>query len=74
MDIQTLHQFRFIPVVVLLGLAAALLRHRGQPPLSLRGLQKVLGKKPEEEPSIPLWRRLLAMVCVLAAFVLAIAG
>ena len=72
MDIQILHQFRFIPVIALLGIAVALLRRRGQPPLALRGLQKALGRKPKEVPAIPLWRRLLAMACVLVALVLAI--
>ena len=72
MSIHIVNQFRFIPVIALLGIAVALLRRRGQPPLALRGLQKVLGKKPDEEPAIPLWRRLLAMACVLAALILAV--
>ena len=73
MDIHLLYQLRFIPVIVLLGVAAALLRRKGQPPLALKGLKRVLdgSKKPSEEP-VPLYRRLLAFVCVLVALVLAL--
>ena len=72
MDAETIHHFRFIPVVILLGVAAALLRHRGEPPLALRGLQKILGGKPATVTPVPLWRRILAFVCVIAALLLAI--
>ncbi len=73
MDLQLLYHLRFIPVIVLLGVAAALLRRKGQPPLALKGLKRVLGgsKTPPEEP-VPLYRRLLAFACVLAAIVLAL--
>ncbi len=73
MDLHLLYQLRFIPVIVLLGVAAALLRRKGQPPLALRGLKRILdgGKQPPEEP-VPLYRRLLAFACVLAAIVLAL--
>ena len=73
MDTHLLHAFRFVPVVILLGVAAALLRRKGQPPLALRGLKRILdgGKQPPEEP-VPLYRRLLAFACVLAAIVLAL--
>ena len=73
MDLQLLYHLRFIPVIVLLGVAAALLRRKGQPPLALKGLKRILegDKKPPEEP-VPLYRRLLAFVCVLAALVLAL--
>ena len=72
MDVETLHHLRFIPVVILLGVAAALLRRKGEPPLALRGLKKVLGGQKEEVPPIPLWRRLLAFACAVAALVVAI--
>ena len=72
MDVETLHHLRFIPVVILLGVAAALLRRKGEPPLALRGLKKVLGGQKEEVPPISLWRRLLAFACAVAALVVAI--
>ena len=73
MDLHLLYQLRFIPVIVLLGVAAALLRRKGQPPIALKGLKRILdgSKTPREEP-VPLYRRLLAFVCVLAALVLAL--
>ncbi len=72
MDAHLLYQFRFIPVVALLWLATALLRRKGQPPLALKGLQRALrGSQPAHEPAIPLWRRLLALACVLTALALA---
>ena len=71
--------YRFIPVVVLLGFAAYLLVDKSKLPLALRGLKKVLGTAatPREgaAPSAPLvsvWKRLLAFVLILIAFVLAI--
>ena len=74
MDTHLLYQFRFIPVVVLLGIAAALLRRRGEPPVVLRALRRTLGgKAAEHPPAVPLWRRLVAFGCVLVALVLALA-
>ena len=72
MDIETLHHLRFVPVVILLGMAAALLRRKGEPPLALRGLKRVLGGQKETLPAIPLWRRLLAFACVIVATALAV--
>lgn len=68
--------YRFIPVVALLGLAAFLLTDRSKPPLALRGLKKMLGSAglPAEGAStpVPLWKRLLAFVLCLLAFLLAV--
>ena len=68
--------YRFIPVVALLGLAAFLLTDRSKPPLALRGLKKMLGSagSPTEGAStpVPLWKRLLAFVLCLLAFLLAV--
>ena len=68
--------YRFIPVVALLGLAAFLLTDRSKPPLALRGLKKMLGSagSPAEGASMPvsLWKRLLAFVLCLLAFLLAV--
>ena len=69
--------WRFIPVVLLLGLAAFLLVDKSKLPLALRGLKKVLGHAAPTStsstvPSVPAWKRLLAFVLVLAAFLLAV--
>ena len=69
--------YRFIPVVLLLGLAAFLLVDKSKLPLALRGLKKVLGgavpaAEPATRPPVPVWRRLLAFFLVLAAFLIAV--
>ena len=68
--------YRFIPVVLLLGFAAYLLVDKSKLPLALRGLKKVLGTSakplPSAAPPVPVWKRLLAFVLILVAFVLAI--
>ncbi len=67
--------YRFIPVVVLLGAAAALLTDYSKLPIAVRGLNKIMGK-----PSggavhkVAAWRRWLAFVLLVLAFVIAIAG
>ncbi|MBR4652698.1 MAG: hypothetical protein IKO72_04995 [Kiritimatiellae bacterium] len=74
MDTHLFYQLRFIPVVLLLGIAAALLRRRGEPPVVLRALRRTLGgRTAEPPPAIPLWRRMAAFGCVLAALALALA-
>ena len=72
MDLHLLYQLRFIPVIVLLGVAAALLRHPDEPPLALRGLRRVLGGAAAARQPVPRGRRWLAFVCVLAALALAL--
>lgn len=69
--------WRFIPVVLMLGFAAFLLVDKSKLPLALRGLKKMLGGAvPAAEPAastpVPAWKRLLAFVLVLAAFILAV--
>ena len=69
--------YRFIPVVLLLGFAAFLLVDKSKLPLALRGVKKVLGgatssAEPAASSPVPAWKRLLAFVLVLAAFVLAV--
>ncbi len=68
--------WRFIPVVLLLGLAAFLLVDKSKLPLALRGLKKVLGNAAPaasgEAPPVPAWKRLLAFALILAAFLLAV--
>jgi len=69
------HVYRFVPVVALLGLAAFLLVDKSKLPLALRGLKKVLGSTASPVPSappVPVWKRLLAFVLILVAFVLAV--
>ena len=72
MDLHLLYQLRFIPVIVLLGVAAVLLRHPDEPPLALRGLRRVLGGSVAARQPVARWRRWLAFVCVLAALTLAL--
>ena len=68
--------WRFIPVVLLLGFAAYLLVDKSKLPFALRGLKKVLGNAmPEasgDAPPVPAWKRGLAFVLVLIAFLLAV--
>ena len=72
MDWQLLHHLRFIPVIALLGVAAALLRHPGEPPLALKGLQRVLGGAAASRQPVSRKRRWLALICVLSALALAL--
>ena len=72
MNIELLYHLRFIPVIVLLGVAAALLRHPDEPPLALRGLRRVLGGTAATRQPISRTRRWLALICVLAALVVAL--
>ena len=72
MNIELLYHLRFIPVIVLLGVAAALLRHPDEPPLALRGLRRVLGGTAVARQPVPRTRRWLALICVLMALVLAL--
>jgi len=69
-------EYRFIPVVALLGLAAFLLVDKSKLPLALRGLKKVLGSaapsSPSAAPPVPVWKRLLAFALILIAFFLAV--
>lgn len=68
--------WRFIPVVALLGLAAFLLVDKSKLPLALRGLKKVLGTaappSPSAAPPVPVWKRLLAFLLIVVAFLLAV--
>ena len=68
--------WRFIPVVALLGVAAYLLVDKSKLPLALRGLKKVLGNAASDAahgaPPVPAWKRWLAFVLILVAFLLAV--
>ena len=68
--------WRFIPVVALLGFAAYLLVDKSKLPLALRGLKKVLGTatppSPSAAPPVPVWKRLLAFLLIVVAFLLAV--
>ena len=68
--------WRFIPVVALLGVAAYLLVDKSKLPLALRGLKKMLGSVvPSLEGTarpVPAWKRLLAFLLILIAFLLAV--
>lgn len=76
-SVSTWRVYRFIPVVLLLGIASFLLVDKSKLPLALRGLKKVLGgaasvAEPVAAPPVPVWKRLLAFVLILAAFLLAV--
>ena len=70
--------YRFIPVVLLLGFASFLLVDKSKLPLALRGLNKMLGTRmtvtATSIAAVPPWKRLLAFVMVLTAFILAVLG
>ncbi|MBR4354489.1 MAG: hypothetical protein IKP97_04235 [Kiritimatiellae bacterium] len=68
-------------VVAVMGLvlaAAALCTPKGRTPLALRGIQKILrrdsgGKSENKGEPVPAWRKWLAFLMVVAAFLLAFA-
>ena len=68
--------YRFIPVVLLLGFAAWLLVDKSKLPLALRGLNKMLGTRMTVASSsiaaVPPWKRLLAFVLVVVAFLIVV--
>ena len=77
--LQTLYQFRFVPVIALLCVAAALLTEKGRLPLALRGVRKILrrdaglsGKDARTADGVPAWKRGLAFVLILLAFGIAV--
>ena len=67
-------QYRFVPVVILLVLAAVLLTGKDRLPIALRGLRRALGGSAPSGREVPVSRarRLLAFALVLAAFLLAV--
>ena len=76
-----LHQYRFVAVIALLGLAAALATEKGKLPLALRGLKKTLRRDAGVQPTadarhagVPVWKRLVALVLCVLAFAVAAAG
>ena len=76
-----LHQYRFVVVIALLGLAAALATEKGKLPLALRGLKKTLRRDAGVQPAadarhagVPVWKRLVALVLCALAFAVAAAG
>lgn len=66
--------YRFVPVVILLGVAAALLTDRSKLPIALRGLNRALGKPSSGGVAhkVSAWRRWLAFALIIAAFILAV--
>jgi len=65
---------RVAAVIALLGVAAAISTPKGRLPLALRGVFKTLGKPlPDAKGgAVPLWKRLVALLLVLAAIALAL--
>ena len=74
------HQYRFIVVIALLCIAAALATEKGKLPLALRGLKRTLQRDAGVEESasarprqkVSVGRRLLAFALVLAAFLVVV--
>ena len=75
---SVLLQYRFVVVIALLAVAAALLTDSARLPLALRGLHRVLGKgaRAHEDSRLPIsrTRRLVAFALVTLAFLLAVIG
>ena len=70
---STLLQYRFVLVIALLAIAAALLRNRNGLPLALRGISRVTGGSSRPQPVSRL-RRTFAFLLVVLAFALAVWG
>ncbi len=72
------YQYRFILVIAILCIAAYLVTEKGKLPLALRGLKRTLQRDRGEQPlpvqteKVPMWKRLLAFVLVIVAFILSV--
>lgn len=74
---SVLLQYRFVFVIALLAIAAALLTDHSRLPLALRGLRRTLeGGSPPSSARQPIsrTRRFVAFSLVVLAFLLAVAG
>ena len=75
---SALLQYRFVLVIALLAVAAALLTDSARLPLALRGLRRALGGEAQtnadSRPPVSKARRLAALALVLLAFVVAVMG
>jgi len=72
--VNFLVQYRFVFVIALLAVAAWLVTDRARLPPVLGGIGRVLrGKSPSAKLPLPAWRRLLAFLLVVAAFLVAAA-
>ena len=76
-----IYQYRFVLVILLLGLAGALLTEKGKLPLAVRGLRRTLQRDAGITPAkaearvghlVSPRRRLLAFVLILVAFLIAV--
>ena len=71
---NTLIQYRFVLVIALLAIAAALLRNRNGLPLALRGISRVTGGSSARPEPVSRLRRTFAFLLVVLAFALAVWG
>ncbi len=73
-------QYRFVAVVALLAAAALLASEKGRLPLALRGIRRTLGRYAastgaegkDASAGVPAWRRAVALLLALLAFVVAV--
>ena len=81
MTAELFHQYRFVVVIAMLAMAVSLTTVRGRTPLALRGLRRMLrqdegsagGVREDASAPVAAWRRLLALLLVLASFFVAVA-
>ena len=73
MSASALQALRVAAVVALLGAAAALATPPGRLPAALRGLSRLMGRGAGGGGAVPVWRRGLAFLMVLAAAALCMA-
>ncbi len=73
-----LSNYRFVIVIAFLALACVLLRKKGELPLALRGIRRIMRRDGNSQsPAVPVgdvpaWKRFLAFVIVIAAFLIAV--
>ncbi len=73
-----LNNYRFVVVIALLAVACALLRKPGELPLALRGIRRIMRRDGNRQAphvpkgEVPVWKRLLAFVIIIIAFLVAL--